>query len=88
MLIDRGTPIRTFRHGAALSFETTQDPIAMNERPMKTVALITGTLSAVSALAVFIFADGAVQWYSGLFFVVLAVVSFTNAYRWRHGPPD
>jgi hypothetical protein len=55
---------------------------------MKSVALITGTLAAVAAIAVFVFADGAIQWYSGLFFVLISVISFTNAYRWRHGPPD
>jgi hypothetical protein len=50
---------------------------------MSKMALMLGILCVVVAVVVLIFADGLRRWYSGLFFVFLAVVMFANAARWR-----
>lgn len=47
------------------------------------LALIFSLLTFVLAVVVFAFADGLRRWYSGLFFLLMAIVALLNAARWR-----
>ena len=46
---------------------------------MKKVALVTGVLFVVLAIAVFVFVDGLRRWYSGIFFAMVGSVILVNA---------
>lgn len=50
---------------------------------MNKLALVVGILCCVAAVVIFIFADGARRWYSGIFFAVLGGVTLAQALRWR-----
>jgi hypothetical protein len=52
---------------------------------MNKVALVSGVLSIVLAVIVFVLADGPRRWYSGIFFAVMGTVLLANAMRWRRG---
>jgi hypothetical protein len=53
------------------------------EAMMKRVSLVVGSLCLIVAIVVFVFADGLRRWYSGLFFLLIGVISFANYLRWR-----
>jgi hypothetical protein len=40
---------------------------------------IVGVLSLLLAVVIFVFADGARRWYSGIFFVILGVTMLARA---------
>lgn len=46
---------------------------------MRKMNVVVGILSVVAAVVIFVFADGARRWYSGIFFVILAVVMLVSA---------
>jgi len=46
---------------------------------MQKAALVIGILAIAIAIVVFVVADGARRWYSGLFFTIMGVVMLANA---------
>lgn len=48
---------------------------------MKKIELIIGTICLALAVIIFIYAEGLRRWYSGMFFAIIAVAMFLNAWR-------
>jgi hypothetical protein len=53
---------------------------------MGKMALVSAILCILLGAIVFVFADGARRWYSGVFFAIMGIVMLANAWRWRRSP--
>jgi uncharacterized membrane protein YfcA len=55
----------------------------MNRKTQKLFALATAILSFIFAIVILFFADGIRRWYSGGFFILIAIVMFFNYLRFE-----